>query len=95
MLYVIVYSISYIKVFIVILVSCMSCVRERTLKCYIEPAPLYDGKTWNVKEQFQKNLQDMKMWIVREVMQISMTANITNNDCLERTNEKVEHYTQL
>ena len=70
-------------------------VRNRVLKCYIEPVLLYGSESWNINEQIRKNLEATEMWFLRQMLRIPWTARVTNNDCLKEANETRTLYTTI
>ena len=49
---------------------------------------LYSSETWNIYEHDKKKLEAFEMWCYRRMMTISWRDHITNQEVLERIEEK-------
>ena len=62
--------------------------RKRILKCYIWSTLLYGCETWTITNSIMKRIIAFEMWTYRRMLKISWTDKITNEEVLNKIQNK-------
>ncbi len=62
--------------------------RKRLVRCYILSTLLYASETWTLSKEIQDKIEAFEMWIYRKMFRVSYTDRITNEEILNRVDEK-------
>jgi hypothetical protein len=58
------------------------------VKCYIQIIAVYGAETWTLQKLDQKYLDRFEMWCWRTMERINWTVRVTNEEVLQRVEDR-------
>ncbi len=62
--------------------------RKKLARCFVWNVALYGAETWTMKREDEKRLEAFEMWVWRRMERISWMDRVTNEEVLDRVQEK-------
>jgi len=62
--------------------------KKRLIKTLVWSVALYGSETWTIRKEDMRRLEAFEMWIWRRMEKVSWTEHMTNEEVLQRVDEK-------